>query len=185
MISGIWKRSFPYAVASNISLAEAKKNLSDLLQKIKDCKVIVAAEVSGQLYYLAEYHHMNSYNANGEPREYLDSILEAELTEQNMAPSQKLDDGNDPTKPHPTERDGVYYINLSKAMATNPCLTSKSLLRPIIAEGNFNELLIECDHIPRWFETDLKAQGLSHSTSELSEHKFVVTITIDRASLIQ
>jgi Fe-only nitrogenase accessory protein AnfO len=171
----------PYTVATNISLAEAKQSFSELLPKIKDCKVFVAAEVSGQLYYQLEYQHMNSYNAVGDPAQYLDSILEAEIAEQDLASNNKAEASSDSTKPQPTKKEGVYYINLSKAMADNPCLTSKSLLRPILSERNFKELIIECQHIPRWFESDLKAHGFLYSITSQSENKMTVAVTTGRA----
>ncbi|MDF2510311.1 MAG: Fe-only nitrogenase accessory protein AnfO [Herbinix sp.] len=167
----------PYTVATTISLTEAKESFSVLLHKIRDCKVFVAVEVSGQFYYQLEFRHMNSYNATGEPAQYLDSILAAEITEQNLASRKKAEALSDPTKPQPTEQEGVYYINLSKAMADSPCLTSKSILLPILAERNFKEIIIECQHIPRWFEADLKAQGFLHSITAQAENKMTVTIT--------
>ena len=159
----------PYTLSSDLSLAKAKQTFNELLQQIKSCTVFVATEISGQLYYQLEFKHMNSYHAEGDPVQYLDSILEAEIAEQTLSVNHELTASNS-IKPQRTQEEGVFYFNLSKAMAENPCLSSKSLLRPFLAEGGFQELIVDCQHIPRWFESELKSQNISYCIDSQSEN---------------
>lgn len=158
----------PYTLSSDLTLAKAKQTFHELLQQLKACTVFVATEISGQLYYQLEFRHMNSYHAEGDPVQYLDSILEAEIAEQTLSVNHELT-ASESIKPQLTQEDGVYYFNLSKAMAENPCLSSKSLLRPFLAARGFKKLIVDCQHIPRWFESELKSQNFSYSINFQSE----------------
>lgn len=169
----------PCNIDFSTGLTEIKKSINDLIEKLTDCKVFVATAISGQLYYLLEAKGFNSYEAAGEPECYLDSILENEMSESCQSTIMKNEVHTSNITPEPTDQCGVYFLDLKKALATNPALSSKKILKPFLQDKKFDVLNVHCDHVPRWFETDLKSMGLNSTTNKLSENSYQISITVN------
>lgn len=165
----------PCSINFSSGLSEVRKELTELLQKIKDCKIFVATEISGQLYYLLESYGYSSYQIDGKPELYLESVLQAETAEMNRIITEK-DIPTSEIKPEPTGDPGVYSINLRKALAMNLDTSSKKILKPFLQENKFEVLEVICDHVPRWFEPDLKAIGFDITILNLCENEYKVII---------
>ena len=178
-LSGCWTvtSELPCSINFSSGMAVVRRELSELLSQLEGCKIFVAAKISGQLYYLLESRGFQSYEADGVPENYLDSILTnviEEASEQNTS----LQGKSTVTLLQKTDQDGTYSINLRKALAMDPLTSSKKLLRPILQERDFKVLEVLCDHIPRWFETELGSLGLSFTVEKLSVNEYQVTITL-------
>ncbi len=52
--------------------------------------------------------------------------------------------------------EGRYSINLAEILDENPSLNSRQILMPALEETSFKMLEIICDHIPRWFNNELR-----------------------------
>lgn len=52
--------------------------------------------------------------------------------------------------------DGCYSINLAAILEENPTLNSRQILMPALEETSFKKLEIICDHLPRWFNNELR-----------------------------
>jgi Fe-only nitrogenase accessory protein AnfO len=52
--------------------------------------------------------------------------------------------------------EGHYSINLAEILQDNPALNSRQVLIPALEEKTFKKLEIICDHIPRWFNNELR-----------------------------
>jgi len=174
-----WKITdeIPCGIDFTSGLAQVRRNITEIIIKLTDCKVFVAAEIYGQLYYILEANHFNSYEAAGEPELFLDSILENELSETQNASSALSDAAPASIEPEATDQCGIYTIHLKKVLALNPELSSKKVLKPFLQEKKFEVLEVLCDHEPRWFETDLKAMGLSSTAHKTAENEYRISIT--------
>ncbi len=176
-IADCWSitKEHPCVIDFASGITVVRRELSALLTQLEDCRIFVAAEISGQLYYLLESRGFQSYEAAGVPEDYLDSVLRNVLEDAaaNTSPEEADDklliDGR---------QKGMYSINLRKALAMNPATSSKKLLRPILKEKKFKTLEIFCDHVPRWFESELGTLGLSFTVDKLSENEYKVLITV-------
>jgi len=168
----------PYTIDLTTGLALVRRSIGEMILKLADCKALVATEVSGQLYYILEANGFNSYEAVGEPLLYLDSILESETSEPTSIEDKDILEAAVSILPKSTEECGVFSINLKKALALNPMLSSKKILRPILLEKNFDVLEVYCDHEPKWFETDLKGLGLSSTVTKTADNEYKITILV-------
>ena len=125
---------------------------------------------------MLEVNGFNSYEAEGDPELYLDFILENELIEAAKR-MKKITQAPEPSIIQELEdQTGVYFIDLRKALAMNPTLSSKKIIKPFIQEKKFQILEVVCDHVPKWFDTDLKALGLNYTVIKLSANEYKVTM---------
>lgn len=177
--SWVMIEELPYTIDTAAGLANVRRSISELLLMLSDCKALAATEVSGQLYYILEANGFNAYEAAGEPLLYLDSILESELTEPvySTEEGKKEEDASSCLIPRSTDQCGIYFIDLKKALALNPLLSSKKILKPFLQEKKFEALIILCDHIPRWFDMDLIALGLTSIVTKITDNEYKVTIS--------
>jgi Fe-only nitrogenase accessory protein AnfO len=169
-------KEIPCSINFSAGLSEVRKRIAELLQNITDCRIFAATEITGQLYYLLEANGYASYETEGEPEQYLDSIMNTELEEISNCVTKENEGTTAMMQPEPTDQPGVYSINLRKALATNPSLSSKMLLKPFLTKNEFDMLEVLCDHVPRWFETDLNVLGLNVVITRLCENEFKIMI---------
>lgn len=52
--------------------------------------------------------------------------------------------------------EGRYSINLAEILEENPALNSRQILMPALEGTSFKKLVIICDHLPRWFNNELR-----------------------------
>lgn len=172
----VMENEIPCSIDFETGILNVRNGITSMLQSITDCKIFAALEISGQLYYLLESYGYSSYEIDGEPEQYLESILHTETEEINRAMMEQ--EVRTPIiKPEPTGQSGVYTINLRKAMAMDLTISSKKILKPLLQEGRFDVLEVICDHVPRWFETDLKASGFDIVITNLCANEYKVVIT--------
>jgi len=166
-------REYPFEMEQNQSLSGIRRYLQEMVQKLEGCKVFVAKAVAGQLYYLLEAHGFESFEAEGVPETFLNSVHEAVQQEKKS---------NAEKKPSPeeyfntTEEVGVYVVNLKKVLNLDCSLTSKKLLLPFFRKKEFNRVEVFCDHVPRWFETDLPPLQLHSTIVKLNDNEYSVHI---------
>ncbi|MFT4143091.1 MAG: Fe-only nitrogenase accessory protein AnfO [Mobilitalea sp.] len=175
---------FPCSFELTNGISAAKDAIAKLLIQLKDCKVFVAAKISGQLYYLLESSNFNSYEAEGHPLLFLDSIYENEIKEMiqkasnEAATSTKTDLALTNFFVEEIDQPGYYNFNLKSALLQYPELSSKKLLKPFLKKRDFKELNILCDHCPKWFETELHSMALQYSTLYLTNNECQIRISL-------
>lgn len=179
---------FPCSLELTNGISAVKDTIAKLLMQLTDCKVFVATKISGQLYYLLEANHFNSYEAEGHPLLFLDSICENELQEMALKASNATSQSNKTDfafinlfveeSNHP----GYYHINLKNALLQYPELSSKKLLKPFLMKREFEELNILCDHCPKWFETELPSMGLHYNNQYQSNNECQIRISLREES---
>lgn len=168
------KNEFLFSVDTHTGISEARKNITKMVDNLGECKVFIAKEVAGQLYYVLETNGFSIYELEGNPEQFMNLVWEEEQTQTKSEdkPAKLLI-----TTPEQTEREGVFYINLKKALLSDCTLTSKKILLPFLRTIRFNCLEVDCDHLPRWFETEFQALGLNSTVTKISENHYKVSIT--------
>ncbi len=175
---------FPCSLELTNGISAVKDTITKLLMQLTDCKIFVATKISGQLYYLLEANHFNSYEAEGHPLLFLDSIYENELQERTLKASNetsilnKTDFALTNLFIEEIAHSGYYHINLRSALLQYPALSSKKLLKPFLKKKEFKELNILCDHCPKWFETELHSMGLQYTNQYQSNNECQIRISL-------
>lgn len=162
-----------FDLEQGLSIAGIRRYLQERIQLLKECKVFVANQVLGQLYYVLEAHGFESFEAEGKPEEFLDSIYETMQREPRKTEGMKAEPQD---YFELTEEEGVYLVNLKTVLNLDCSLTSKKLLLPFLRKKDYKKLKIVCDHIPKWFATELAPLNLVASVTNLNEKECLVII---------
>ncbi len=166
-------REDPFELGENKSISGIRRYMQEMVQRIEGCKVFVGKAIAGQLYYVLEANGFESFEADGHPETFLDSILKDMTMEPRKTAEKKL---SPDMYINPTEEVGVYFLNLKTALNLDCSLTSKKLLMPFLKKREFRSLEILCDHVPRWFDTDLIPMNLHATVIRLNDYEYRVFI---------
>ena len=166
---------FPFSLTGISSIPALRSKLSDILRKVGDTKIFVASEVAGQLYSVLEANKFNIYEVDGEPSQFLESIIDME-EENKVVAAQKAQPVKIP-EPQKTSIEGEYFIDLGAALDIDSTVTSKKILLPFIERTDYKKLEILCDHIPRWFDDEFEKRELKSTTTELKKNEYRVIVS--------
>lgn len=158
--SGEWMeiKSLPYTIPTDSNIITLRKTLSELVDKLDDCRVFVAKEVSGLLFSILDSYPFNIYELNGMPEFFLDSVLmsiEKIQMDELLLESKCVEEFS----PKKIDNHGNYTIDLIKLFQSDKTVTSKKILMPFLKNEIFQTLEVVFDHIPKWFEKDLLGMG--------------------------
>jgi hypothetical protein len=64
---------------------------------------------------------------------------------------------------------GQYFLDLKAALAQDPELSSKKILRPFFKATKFETLSLKCDHTPRWLPLEVEQMGYSLAIEKAGE----------------
>lgn len=168
-------KSFEYSISTDTNIINLRKNLSELVEKLDDCKIFVAKEVSGQLFSILEAYFFNVYELNGAPDNFLDSVL---ISEQKLHKEELLLASQAANKffPEKIDKYGNYTIDLKKLLQEDGTISSKQILIPFLKEEAFESLEVVCDHVPKWFDRELSSMGYNFHTITRKDGNISVSI---------
>lgn len=154
---GTWScvKQIPFEVTEDMNLPQIRAAILKMVAEIEDCKVFVAESIKGSPFTIFEGLGICIWKYKGFPVELLDYIREQEdkILQEKLKP-----------KPKPIAigdiRDGIYKLNLVKAMETDNTISSKQILLPFFQNNTFQELEIICEHMPKWFDREFGALKL-------------------------
>jgi Fe-only nitrogenase accessory protein AnfO len=175
-----WRKTWTEAREREFSLEAAgglkglRRQMAELLAFLGDCRIFVAASLSGVPYYELEKAGFNLWEESGEPHTYLEAVWareEIERTAPKQAPAAAA------VLPAPVETaPGHYFVSLREIQAKNAGITSKQILQPFLRKGTFGLLEVVCDHLPPWLELDLQAGGFTWTSEKISERETKIII---------
>lgn len=149
---------------------EIRSKLKQVKDFLEDCNVIIVKEMKGIYFTYFEGMSFDIWEMEGNPERYLDYVYESEMQERKKNTFQKKPLTPEEIKP------GFYYINLKEVMSDKNSMTSKQILLPFFQETSFEQIIIDCDHIPRWFQKDLPDMGLNAEAQKFRDGmKVIVT----------
>ena len=171
-----WKviKEIVFGISMAMSTQEIRQEIRIMAEALEDCKVFIASEVTGIPFAILEGLGFTIWEAQGNPADYLDYILEKEE-------AQKIEVPKPQSIPAPIQngREGCYYLDLKTIMDTSDRdnVSSKKILQPFLNHTSFTELQILCSHIPHWFDQEFQRLNLQAEIEELGTTRIKVTVT--------
>jgi Fe-only nitrogenase accessory protein AnfO len=163
--SGEWtvQRSAVYRIEDKSSARELRKCLQELCEWLADCKIVVVNRIRGVQYIALEECQISMLQIEGRPEEFLNDIQECEQHRrlEHKIPLEYVAISE--------QRPGCFYTDLRDVMNGKTSYSSKQILLPFFKENSFEVLEILCDHVPKWFDDELPALGLSFRTEQFKD----------------
>jgi len=156
-----------------------------IADELGDVKVLLGSEISGASYSALNRVGFLLCESQGISDEFLDQLFKELDADKDVKTVEKSKSGselanNDPpkalTSPQLSALPGHYFISLKEVQQCNPLLSTKKILRPFLTETPFVELVMLCDHVPPWLETDLPIQGLVMTVKKSDTNSYTVRI---------
>ena len=174
---GEWKllNRFENKVCNARGMAAVRMAVGETVKQLGDVKVVVASEIPGIASGTFQAAGFDIFLVESSVLDVLDSIKKdiLEAIEKRQEEPHKFDIME---FLEPGENKGDFSINIEKIMFKNPEMTSKKILIPYLKNGEFNRLDVVCNHIPKWFLTDLGAMGFEYETVNESRNKMTVRV---------
>lgn len=165
----------PFDISNTDDANTIRKEFVDMVESLGQCDVFVGAEVLGFFYSILESRGISVWGIEGSPEEFLEVVLQNE--EYNKAKNMKVEKkSEDIPKPTVMGKVGSYYIDLRPIMKDNEKINSKDVLVPFLNANKFDDLTVECEHVPPWFEKELKILNLESSVECVNDNLFRVKI---------
>lgn len=174
-VGDLWEidREMELSFDRSSNLREMRRKMSDLIGFMDECKIFTASAATGALYFELEKAGCSVWEITGKPADFLDIVLEDEEKEQVAAEVKAT-----AVIPAPQEKEpGSFYISIKEAQGNRPELTSKQILQQFVAEGQFDVLEMQCDHVPPWIEMEAAKKGYALDTEQTGPHEVMVRLT--------
>ncbi|MBV7273718.1 Fe-only nitrogenase accessory protein AnfO [Clostridiaceae bacterium UIB06] len=157
-------KEIPFGINKLADPKTVHEKIRTMIEDLEDCRVFVAVEVKGIPYAILEGMKFNIWKVEGTPEGFLEYIFEKEEQEKNN--KFKVETIEVPT-PIENGKPGNYYINIIELMESSQRITSKQVLLPFLNNNTFNELEIDCSHVPHWFEKEFKRLNLKSESEAI------------------
>lgn len=184
-----WKTigAFAFSMNAEQGFAAIRRSILDMAARLADCRTLLTAPFHGLPRSILLELGFSVWTVEGESRRYFDQVMqrtaeaEAEAHEASAVP-----DGS-PEVLAPTPKggccSGVYTIDLIEVQAKGTAHNSKDILLPFFEKTTFSRLDIICDHVPKWFSSELAQLKLSFTVEPLAGGRQTVSVQPDgRAS---
>jgi Fe-only nitrogenase accessory protein AnfO len=132
-------------------MTDFRVKMEELLEFLAECKILVGLKINGIPSVLLDKAKCKIWEYEGEPLEFLDTILKLE--------EEVLVCSNDDTQDQAIEKPffieispGNYYVSVKEIQENNNRITTKQVLQPFMRQGQFHTLEIICNHVPQWLE---------------------------------
>ncbi|GBG57024.1 hypothetical protein SPFL3102_03483 [Sporomusaceae bacterium FL31] len=169
----VWvtKREHVFKLLPQQELPELRRNMKELMLFLGSCKIFVISSIAGIPYLILEKSGFNVWEAEGNPGESLDEVLEKEM-EVALAKTQIL------SIPEPIDMgNGFYRISLCGVQKLGNGATSKQVLQPFLRNRRFYQLEVLCNHIPPWLEAEAQSGRLKCITEKIETGELRVLIS--------
>lgn len=174
-------RQVAFRVDADMGLLAVKSAIHAAVDRLDACRVLISSEVSGMIYsVLQEELDFHTWKSSGSLIEQLDSVLQKEQ-EQAAQKRYELVAQAGQRMPVPMLKgsplDGCFWIDLKAALGHESGATSRQILIPFLQRGQFHQLEILCDHLPKWLSWELEQLDLS-AESEVLDVSGTLQVTV-------
>lgn len=167
-VDGRWRECgrFAFHLDHGMSLAAVKDALARLAAALDPgCRVLLSDEVRGLPYsLLQEQYGFRVWKSDGALEQQLAEVREHEDRARARRKYEIVLRASQPV-PSPVRladgRPGHYWIDLRAALEHHSNPTSRNILIPFLAAGQFVKLEVLCDHLPKWMAWELERMDLS------------------------
>ncbi|WMJ88820.1 Fe-only nitrogenase accessory AnfO family protein [Anaerocolumna sp. MB42-C2] len=146
----------PNMVTAAAVREKAEKVAKDILDR--NCNNIVGKEIIGIPYHTLCRAGLEVFEADNISNQLLDEIYADFLMIKDKRPEEIE---MVPPAPIPTDDEGNYFFDFTKAIKCHPELSSKKMLIPFLTNDLFFSLLIRCEHVMPWLDEFVKSHGLN------------------------
>lgn len=148
-----------FSTVEHLSMQELRRYLAEVSGWLGDCKVVAARASHG--YYRVAFGSLGValWAVRGVPQDFIEQI-EGFYAHADAA-AQQTEPAPPPAAIEPIPgRAGHYRLDLREAMAVKGAHNSRRVLLPFFRDTSFVRLEMVCDHVPRWFDSELPELGL-------------------------
>ncbi|MCE1175474.1 MAG: hypothetical protein LWW77_12850 [Propionibacteriales bacterium] len=151
-VDGYWTvvRTTEFTSIGDGSMDELRHRVEELCHWLSDCTVLAAGVTNGYYRVTFASFGVTLWPVRGTPEQFVDLIANAyrqaaTQPEQPAVEEPAIQINELPARP------GHFRVDLRNAMGKPGAHTSKEVLLPFLAENNFRQLEVLCDHVPKWF----------------------------------
>ena len=174
--------SFEYNLGEQYGLGDLKESTQALGAKLGDCRIMLLRDVSGYPRTMLLELGFTLWSIEGQPERYLDRVMQktAEAAEAKAAVvtanKPKVPEALPTPKPLDGSCSGVYTIDISEAQVCGGNHNSRESLIPFFKTTQFTRIDILCDHVPKWFSSELAEMKLNYSTEPVPNGRWLVSV---------
>lgn len=170
-----WKiyREQSFTLNQGKGLRETRKQMTELLESLQECKVFVAGSITGVPYYELERAGFSVWEISGKPADFLDHVLfkeeEADAAV-DLTPTIEL--------PVATELgDGKFHISIKEIQESDAGVTSKQILLPLLRRAGWYQFEVLCNHIPPWIEAEAIMGSIVCETKRIAPGEVLLVLS--------
>jgi hypothetical protein len=151
-----------YQKISPPSTVQIRKDVNELIRRLRDCKVVAFQYIAGIPYSAFDRAGFKIFQITDNNEEIWHGIFE-DLLDFDRREKEK-EEIEKKAVPVETDIPGIYYLDMIKVQENNPEISTKKVLIPFFESSPFMELRMKCVHIPPWIEKDAKLKIESEKT---------------------
>ncbi|MEA5083335.1 MAG: Fe-only nitrogenase accessory AnfO family protein [Lachnospiraceae bacterium] len=161
------------------NLSAFRGGLSQILNELKECKVLVGSVITGIPFYFFNQNGISVCEAEAFSQELLEQLYQDYVL---ISPEEKNDKQVNeekvimPIEPMPVNSDGEYFLDFVELQKNRPEISSKKALLPFFYNTLFQKLTIVCSHVMPWLEGFLQQRNLIYNVKR-EDGKFILEIT--------
>lgn len=147
-------RKLEYESSEYATMAALRKYLGTVRSWLDDCNILAAKPSNGFYRVVFESFGVALWAIDGYPQDFISQI-------EHFYTHRKAESCESPEPITPiAHKAGYYSVDLKEVMAHRSAFNSKQILMPFLREAKFMRLEITCDHVPKWFASELPALNL-------------------------
>lgn len=161
------------------SLSSFRSGLTQLLNELKECKVLVGSVITGIPFYFFNQNGINVCEAEVFSQELLEQLHQDYVifsADEKTETQGKEEKAIMPIEPMPVNSDGEYFLDFVELQKNRPEISSKKALLPFFYNTLFQKLTIVCSHVMPWLESFLQQRNLIYNIKR-EDGKFILEIT--------
>lgn len=148
-----------------------RKSLSELLEKLQDCRIILGNQIIGIPFYFFDKNGFEICEAEKFSEEVLNEIYKDYIEKvQEIKVNELVND-----KPIKLDEAGNYFLDLIKLQNSRPDISSKKALIPFLNHELFQTITIFASHVMPWLDVFLEQTNLK-MTTERENGKYIIII---------
>lgn len=147
-------RRTQFAAGEFTTMSDLRNHLTEVAEWLDDCKVLAGRAANG--YYRVAFGSLGValWAVRGRPEDFVEQIEQYYRRAAALAAQEQQPEPSATIEPIP-ERAGHYRVDLRGVMGVAGAHSSRRVLLPFLQSASFSRLEITCDHVPRWFATEL------------------------------
>lgn len=166
------KKAYAFSVNRYEGIMIMRQEIKDLIASLETCHHLVATKIEGIAYHVFEGEGFCLYEVKSENiKDALNDVYQEWKGEEKEKRIEKEEESLlKELVPH------YYSLDLNAAQGRNREKSTKQILLPILEQGDFNTLVISCDHVPPWMENGLCKYQVEMESEKLEQGGYLITL---------